>query len=281
MMMEASQERIVLCLHYDGTHFYGFQVQAARRTVQGELEAALHAVYASPIRVHPSGRTDTGVHALRQYVHFSQPALHKRRIPPNKLLHALNALLPPDVRVEYSRAVPHGFHARYSAESRTYCYFMRASNTSFAPWRGVFACVSPHTQWNVWMRDAQEFVGSWDFAHFCRGAQVLHKQGKSTVRIITRVSLVKEGEVIKFFIEAQGFLWNMVRTIVGMLMHRARLSTQAYEQLPSVSSILQSERRPPCSIMGRVAPAHGLYLYDVKYNDSYALPHKPVPPSEY
>ncbi len=277
-MTSDDNQCIVLCVNYDGTHFFGFQMQAACRTVQAEIEEALYVLYSCKVRVHPSGRTDTGVHALRQYMHFLQPSLSKSRIPPQRLSYALNALLPSDVRVEYSRAVDDDFHARYSAISRIYCYSMHVSHTVFSPWRTVVATVSPCIQWNLWMRDASEFVGMRDFARFCKGAQELQKQGKSTVRTVEGISLVQEGDTMKFFIEANGFLWHMVRAIVGMLMYRASLSDEAYAKLPSIRAIFQSDF---CNMRRRLAPAQGLYLYDVKYNKKYALPHNPVPPSQY
>lgn len=268
---------IVLCINYDGTHFSGFQIQPSVRTIQGELENALFSLYKVHIRIHSAGRTDAGVHALRQYVHFSLKEDCNISILPDKISYALNRFLPSDIRVEYSREIHSDFHARYSAESRSYCYIMHEGNVP-TTWRTCMVTLAFSICWDTWYRDALELIGKHDFSILCAKSDIMHKNNKSTIRIIKSISLVRYDNIVQFFIEANGFLWHMVRNIVGMLMYRASLSQEKYNTLPSVTTLLGQKKRIN-AIMGTVAPSHGLYLYDVRYNTTYGMLYNEIPVS--
>lgn len=244
--------------------------------MQGEIEKSLAALYKCPVRIHPSGRTDTGVHALRQYAHFS--VARGLAPPPERAADALNTLLPPDIRAQYSKAVDDDFHARFSAERRTYCYAFYPASRVPAPLRLVRAPSGEQVNWRRFLRDARQLVGRHDFANACTGAPLMKSREQSTVRTVRRVALVRGEDAVFFFIEADGFLWRMVRTLSGLLLRRALMSKAEYASRPGVRALLRDEKRSARDIVG-CAPACGLFLYDVRYNGRYGLPYVGVPSS--
>jgi tRNA pseudouridine38-40 synthase len=236
-------------VEYDGTDFYGFQVQAQGRTVQGEIERALEAITGEKTRVTGAGRTDRGVHAQGQVVSFQPTWQHEL----SDLHRALDAVLAADVAVLELGWARDGFHPRFSAASRHYRYTLLSQ-----PWRSP---LTRHRVWQLWpapdvapMTEASRcLLGTHDFAAFGRAPQ-----GDNTVRTVHRAQIQGQQPVITFDIEANAFLYRMVRSIVGMLVlvGWGRISTEEFEE------ILESRDR---SRIRQVAPAQGLCLMQVDY----------------
>ena len=247
-----------LTLQYDGTDYVGWQRQAAGTSIQGVLEDTLRPIEGGSVNVHGAGRTDAGVHALGQVCSFVLTA----GIEPRALLRALNAVLPPDIRVADAEVMPGGFHARFSSTGKIYDYRIVT---------GLFA--SPFVRRYVWhvrgrldtalMREASGgFVGTHDFAAFQGHGAVRH----TTVRTITRLEWSGDGgheQPLVMRIEGDGFLRHMVRNIAGTL-----VDVGLRRRPPSdVATILSTRSRPAA---GPTAPASGLVLRQVLYSDKMA-----------
>ena len=214
-------------------------------------------MYGMRVSVHSAGRTDAGVHACRQYVHYTIPSSSNAysSVPVQKLQHIIIRLLPRDIRIEYTRAMPNRFHARYDAISRSYCYAMYAAPHMPAPYAKTMTHVSRALNWRVFLQDAHAVVGKHDFSNFCVGVPIMHKNGKSTMRTVWAVSLVQEGQRMQFYIQAQGFLWRMVRCIVGTLIHRASMPHAAYAEAPPMTQLLSSHMsQRNNAVLGAIAP---------------------------
>jgi tRNA pseudouridine38-40 synthase len=240
-------------LEYDGTGFAGFQFQPGRRTVQGELEETLWRVTQERVRVAGAGRTDAGVHALGQVASFATGT----RLEPAELGRALNALLPPDVAVRRCLEVPEGFHARFSAQSREYFYWIinRPERPALQRER---ACHVPLPLSVVAMDEAcRLLVGTHDFASFSGAGR-----REKTVRTVIRAACRSEGEGVYVEVAADAFLPHMVRNIVGTLIW---LGTGKLD-LPAFARILAGGRR---SLAGPTAPPQGLYLARVNYGNEW------------
>lgn len=236
-------------IEYDGTDFFGFQVQAGRRTVQGEIERALERVTQAETRILGAGRTDRGVHAEGQIISF--PAAWRHSLP--DLQRALNAVLASDLVVLELGLAPQGFHPRYGARRRAYRYTILNR-----PWRSP---LERRTAWQVareldvgWMSEASDcLVGTHDFATFGRPPQ-----GQNTVRTVFRAEWTAAGSRFTFDIEADAFLYRMVRSIVGTLVQVGwqQVSPQEFQ------GILEAMDR---SLVKLVAPPEGLCLVRVDY----------------
>ena len=203
--------RIALGIEYDGSRFLGWQTQTGGGAVQDALEAALSAVADRPVGVTCAGRTDRGVHARGQVVHFETDAQR----PETAWVRGANALLPDSVAVLWSKPVDEGFHARYSALSRTYRYVL--VNRPVRP-----ALDARFTGWfhapldlEAMRAAAAHFVGEHDFTAF-RSSEC---QAKSPVRTLHRLDIAQSGERFEFTLSANAFLHHMVRNIVGTLVY--------------------------------------------------------------
>lgn len=249
--------RIALALEYDGSRFLGWQTQPGGGTVQDTLEAALATIAGEPIDVTCAGRTDRGVHALGQVVHFDTTAQR----PESAWVRGVNALLPDSVAVQWAQAVPPDFHARYGARERSYRYVLL--NRAVRP-----ALAARHAGWFHLPLDvaamraaARHLVGEHDFSAF-RSAEC---QAKSPVRTLLALDLEARGERIDFVLRANAFLHHMVRNIVGTLVYVGK-----GKHPPSwAGTVLASRDR------ARAAPtfaADGLYLEQVAYEPKWALP---------
>jgi len=246
-----------LTLAYDGTRFVGWQRQADGESIQGLLEEALAKFEKAPVTVHGAGRTDAGVHALGQVASASVTFTH----PTATLLRALNAELPPDIRIlEITDAAP-DFHARFSARSKTYRYQIRAGGPG-DPFTRAFVWQLPEPLNVAAMTDAAAaLVGRHDFAVFqSAGTEVV-----STVRTILRsgFSTTERPERSERFfvyeVTADGFLRHMVRAIVGTLVEVGR-------GWRSAESMAQLIGRGVRAQAGATAPPHGLFLVSVDYD---------------
>lgn len=238
--------KYLLTITYDGTNFAGFQKQKrGERTIQTELENALKILSKQDIAVVASGRTDAGVHAYNQVVHFECDEIKDF----NKFLHSLNGILPNDIKVKSIQ--PTQIHARFSAKKKTYLYKMYISDVDL-PLYDKMARIPTDCNIEAMKSAGKELVGEHDFANFCAsGSEV-----KSTIRKIYSIKWKQSGEYLEFYITGNGFLYKMVRNIIGSLIEvgKGRISLKEY---PTFAFGEFTKRH--------TAPANALFLYDVKY----------------
>ena len=240
-----------LILSYDGTDFQGWQTQPGYRTVQETLEAALMQLTGEArLRANASGRTDAGVHAAAQVVNFFS-ATH---VPFVKLLNAINAHLPDDVVVHSIEEVPAAFDANRDSLRKLYRYVIHDGRTP-SPFLRRYCCSSKvRLEAAAMARAAEPLKGRHDFHSF----ETEWPNRASSVRTITHLSVNRAGEYIWIDVEADGFLYNMVRTIAGTLLNIGR----GYWPEARMAEILTAEDRTEA---GPTAPAQGLFLMRVTY----------------
>jgi len=244
--------RIRLIVQYDGTNYVGWQLQENGVSVQQRLNEAILAVTGEEIQLHGSGRTDSGVHARAQVAHFDTNA----RMPANKFAIAMNMRLPRDIRVLYSEEAPEEFHARFSAKNKTYRYTLQ-----LGPHADVFCrdtALHIHTELNFdrMQAAAQDALGEHDFfAFMSAGSKLEH-----TVRTIFRSEWSQCGQFLYYDVSANGFLYNMVRILVGTMLEigSGKLPPDA------IARAINSKNR---SDAGPTAPPQGLSLMRVQYPD--------------
>jgi tRNA pseudouridine38-40 synthase len=243
--------RLKLIIAYDGATFAGWQSQSHRNTVQDDLERAFERVTGGAVRVHAAGRTDTGVHALAQCAHADVLKL----LPTDRWIRALNALLPPAIRVLRCRYVSKDFHARLSAKGKIYRY--RIWTAPILPpfeYRRAWHVARP-LDLTVIKATAKHFVGTHDFAGFAANRG---KPEKSTIRTINSVRIRQNGPCVTIESDGDGFLYKMVRLIVGALV-KCALGEMRIEE---VTARLNSGQVGSARF---AAPAEGLYLVRVRY----------------
>lgn len=242
-----------LTLSYDGTDFNGWQTQPGFRTVQETLEQVIAKVSGEPrVRANASGRTDAGVHAVAQVVNFFSAT----RLAPDVLLRAVNAHLPPDVAVNAAAEVPQAFDANRDAVRKTYRYVVHDGPVP-SPFLRRYCCQSRQRLDAAAMaRAAEPLRGRHDFRSF----ETEWPNRASSVRTITRLAINRFGDYVWIDVEADGFLYNMVRAIAGTLMNVGR----GYWPESQVEAVLRAEDRAQA---GPTAPAQGLFLMRVTYAD--------------
>ena len=242
--------RIAITVEYDGTKYCGWQIQPNGNTVQAELEKAVETVTGAKSSVTGSGRTDAGVHALGQVAHFDTDA----DIPPENFAPALNAVLPKDIKVRKSEEAADGFHARFSAKKKTYAYNFYVSDAQ-RPLKDRYAARVPYPlDLSLMEKAAGFFVGEHDFRCFFAS----NSSVKDTVRTIYSAKIEKDGENYVFTVCGNGFLYNMVRIMVGTLIEVGR----GKKTPQSVSEMLEKGDR---SLAGATMPPQGLTLLSVEY----------------
>jgi tRNA pseudouridine38-40 synthase len=246
--------RLKLILAYDGGPFAGWQSQANGNAIQDHLETAFERICSERIRVHGAGRTDAGVHAIAQCAHVELPA---RRYGTDRWVSALNGVLPPTIRIMRCQFVSDSFHARFAAKGKTYRY--RIWNADVLPplENGRAWHVRNPLDIGAMRTAAAHFWGKHDFASFAanRGAPVA-----DTIRSIQRISVRQAGPCLTIEVDGDGFLYKMVRLMVGTLV-RIGLGMAKPDE---IRSRLKSPRR--VISQGRnAAPAAGLFLLRVRY----------------
>jgi tRNA pseudouridine38-40 synthase len=249
--------RIAVGLEYDGTAYAGWQTQRSSPAIQSLVEGALSPVAAAPVSLICAGRTDAGVHACGQVAHFDTDA---RRSARGWILGA-NTSLPSDINLTWARPVPRHFHARYSAEARTYRYYVFNR-----PVRSALAARSA-----AWIRQPLDhermqsstaaLLGSHDFSAF-RSAE---SQGHSPIRRVEALSVERHGDFVLIEVTANAFLHHMVRNIAGLLIAIG----QGDKDPDWAKSVLASKDRTQA---GPTASAEGLYLWCVRYPRGFGLP---------
>ncbi|HVK07949.1 MAG TPA: tRNA pseudouridine(38-40) synthase TruA [Gemmataceae bacterium] len=242
-----------LTLAYDGTDFAGWQTQPGFRTVQETFELAVAAITGVRPNVVASGRTDSGVHAVGQVVNFHS----ETRLTPDALLRATNANLPDDVVVREAAEVPEAFNANKDAIRKRYRYVIRDHPVADPFLRKYYAVSRQRLDAAAMARAARVLVGTHDFHSF----ETEWPNRASSVRTITHLSVNRVGELIWIDVEADGFLYNMVRAIVGTLMNVGR----GFWPESKVAEVLAAEDRREA---GPTAPACGLFLMRVTYPEA-------------
>lgn len=249
--------RIALGVEYDGSNFHGWQIQDGVRTVQACLEQALSTVADHPVRVHCAGRTDAGVHATGQVVHFETDAVRTMR----SWVFGSNANMPHDINLLWAKEIPDGFHARFSAIGRHYRYEIINRMTRSALQRDHMVWYHYPLDEKLMQEAGQYLVGRHDFSSY----RALGCQAKSPVKTVHELQVVRQGDRVAIEIHANAFLHHMVRNIAGVLMTIGR------GQQPPVwaQKVLSYKDR---TLGGVTAKPQGLYLTQVDYPVEFELP---------
>lgn len=247
---EGSFQNIRLTLEFDGTEFNGWQTQESGRTVQREMERAIQKLTGESLRVTGCSRTDAGVHARNFIMNFYTAT----NIPPERLRFPLNAILPQDIRVKDSRAVPWAFHSRKDARAKTYVYRFVNGDTEPAIGRQYLTLVKGRLAEASMQETAALFCGTHDFRAFMS----LGSSAKTTVRTVYESSLSRTGCHFEFRVTGDGFLYNMVRIMAGTLMEVGLGSR-------STKEVAEALRCGDRLMAGKVAQAKGLILEAVYY----------------
>ncbi|HEY4600465.1 MAG TPA: tRNA pseudouridine(38-40) synthase TruA [Cerasibacillus sp.] len=246
--------KVKCIVSYDGTNFSGFQVQPLKRTVQGEIEKALKRIHKGQgIRIYPSGRTDRGVHAIRQTIHYDTPI----KMNEDSWKKALNALLPEDVYVKEAQIASSSFHARFSAIEKEYRYIV-LNDKEPNLFRRHYVYQFPYALDIDKMQEACQYLeGEHDFTAFS-SAKSTAKGSK--VRTLYEASCIQKGSEIMFVFRGNGFLYHMVRILVGTLLEVG----QGKREPVNIKGLLEQQDRQQS---GKTAPPQGLYLWNVTYSD--------------
>ncbi|MFE8069745.1 tRNA pseudouridine(38-40) synthase TruA [Marinobacteraceae bacterium S3BR75-40.1] len=263
--LEIGAGRVVLVIEYDGTRFKGWQDQHKPkvRTVQGQLQQAVEKVANQEVELVCAGRTDAGVHASYQVVHFDAEVTR----PLRSWILGINTALPDDITVHWAGNAPADFHARFSATARRYRYVIFNHIVRPALYRFNVTWHHPPLDAALMHEAAQCLVGEHDFSAF-RAAGC---QSRSPFRYLSRIDVLREGPFVVIDVEANAFLHHMVRNIAGSLMAIG----SGKEPVEWLEHALQSRDR---RVAGITAPAAGLYLVDVRYPEEKSVPRPQVGP---
>lgn len=237
--------RILLQLTYNGANFQGFQIQNEGRTVQYELERILKRMHRDFVRIHPSSRTDKGVHALMQYVHFDTPL----NIPLDKWQHVFNSALPNDIYVTKVMRISEDYHSRYDCVGKAYTYRVYQAPHRNVLNNGIKTYYPKPLNLERMQEAAQYFLGTHDFTSFCSAKTEI----KNKERTIYDFTVTKTEDGYDFHVVGSGFLYNMVRIMVQYLLDVGEGKKEGHH-IPDI--IKQQDRR----LVGKTAPAEGLYL---------------------
>ncbi|MDP9065385.1 MAG: tRNA pseudouridine(38-40) synthase TruA [Pseudomonadota bacterium] len=249
--------RVAAVVEYDGTSFAGWQLQAHALSVQGAVEQAIGFVASHPVVVICAGRTDAGVHAAGQVIHFDTRVA---RTPRAWVLGA-NTRLPPSIALQWAGEVSSGFHARHAAIRRIYRYYIMNRSARSALHRQRSAWIHRRVDAAAMHLAAQVLIGEHDFSAF----RSVECQSKTPLRRIERISVTRTGDRVCLEIEANAYLHHMVRNIVGTL-----LAVQDHaDPAAAMTRVLHGLNRRAAGV---TAPAAGLYLWRVEYPAAYGIP---------
>lgn len=240
--------RYRITLSYDGSDFCGWQSQPSGNSVQDAVECAVEKLSGERTRVIGSGRTDAGVHAIAQAAHFDI----EKEYPPKTIIGALNAYLPKTVRVTAAEVADEKFDALRSVKKKTYMYLMYCGDAF--PLVADRAAAVGEVDVGAMSKAAAALVGTHDFATFMAAGG----GAKTSTRTVYNAHVERDGEFVKFFITANGFLYNMVRIITAQLIKAGR------GEAVDISALIAAHDR---SAAKDIAPAYGLYLYKVEYEN--------------
>ena len=252
------QSRVALGIEYDGSEYYGFQKQkSTEQTIQGNLENSISKVANHSIKTFCSGRTDAGVHAFMQVVHFDTESRRSTR----EWVRGINSYLPHDIKVLWSKELDETFHARYSATHRSYLYRILNNQTPSALWSKRSLFVPQKLDVRAMRAATKYLIGEHDFSSF-RGSGC---QSNSPVRSIEDIKITKKNNFITFELRANAFLLHMVRIIIGTLLMVGKKEIKPVE----MKNILNEKDR---RIAGKTVSSSGLYFLGPKYPAKYHLP---------
>lgn len=243
-------QRIKMIIEYDGSGYHGFQVQNNAHTIQAEIEESISRLNGKKTSILFAGRTDAGVHALGQVVAFDSES----SIPPDKWQFALNSFLPPDIRVLKSMAAQSDFHPRFNALHKRYRYLIYRRRAGAVMFRNTALITDERLDLEAMSQACTMVQGAHDFRSFCASGS----SAKTFERTVYQCGLKESGPFLQLEIQADGFLYNMVRIIVGTVLNIGRGTYPA----PTMKEIIDSRDR---SQAGPTAPPQGLYLMHVTY----------------
>ncbi len=256
-------KRIAMCLRYDGSKYHGWQVQKSLITVQQVVERAISFVAAHPVHTYCSGRTDAGVHATSQIIHFETESVRSD----HAWVFGANSNLPADVSVVWAKEVDQDFHARFSAVARRYRYILYNHETRPGILRNSVGWWYRPLDEQIMHQAAQYLLGEHDFSSF-RGAGC---QSKSPVRTIHQLDVRRVRQMVILEVQANAFLLHMVRNLAGVL-----VAIGSGDKPPEwASEVLAAKDRRRAGVT--ISPA-GLYLVEVDYPSGAELPRVPIGP---
>jgi tRNA pseudouridine38-40 synthase len=240
-----------MIIEYDGTRYCGWQRQVGQISIQQLLEESIGAITQENVRVIGSGRTDAGVHAISQVANFKT----RTTLAERSILSGINSVLPGDIVVKDIAEVHESFHATHDAKSKVYFYRIFNGTVRSALHRQYAWFIRTSLDVDLMKKGALLFLGRHDFSSFCAtGCDVL-----SHIRTIKEIEIAQDDhDMIRIVVEADGFLRYMVRNIVGMLVDVGKEKRRVNE----ISAVIEAKDRKQA---GMTAPAHGLFLKEVKY----------------
>ena len=245
-------KNILICFAYKGTNYSGFQKQPNKATIQSVLEESLSHVLKEDIKITASGRTDAKVHALKQYANF----YCENSINVNKIPFAVNSFLPLDIRVFTAKEINENFNARKSAKTKTYMYVFCKDKIINPLYYDMIAPLKYEVNLNIIKQCVKLICGTHNFKAFCSSSA----SSTNFIRTIYEFNVEEKDKYLIFKITGNGFLYNMVRIIVGTIIDisRGKLDISCIEKMFETGNRQYG---------GQTARACGLYLYDVKYNE--------------
>ncbi len=250
--------KIVLGVEYNGHNYCGWQKQMIPDTIQAKLETALSIVADSPVETYCAGRTDAGVHATQQVVHFETNVQRDN----HSWVFGGNSHLSKDISITWAKSIDDDFHARFSAKSRTYQYLILNRRARPGVWNGKVTWECRDLELSRMKKAAQCLIGEHDFTSF----RAVACQAKTPVRTIHELLIQQSEQWFLITVRANAFLHHMVRNIAGVLMTIG----MGKEDINWAEEVLYAKDR---TAGGVTAAPDGLYLVDVSYPDKYAIPH--------
>ncbi|EHJ07552.1 tRNA pseudouridine(38-40) synthase TruA [Staphylococcus simiae] len=245
--------RILVEITYNGSNFLGFQIQQQGRTVQQQFEKILQRMHKRHVRIHPSSRTDRGVHAVQQYFHFDT----ELNIATSQWQYAMNSALPNDIYVTKVSVVDEQFHCRYDCLGKRYRYkvYQAAHRNPFQS--GLKTYIPDTLDLDKMNEAAKQFIGTHDFTGFCSQKTEV----ESKVRTLYQSEIVQTEEGFDYIVTGSGFLYNMVRVLVAFLIEVGK----GKKHVEDVPKLLESRNRNNVPF---TAPAEGLYLEHIYFEDN-------------
>ncbi len=241
---------LLIEISYDGSGYHGWQIQKNAVTVQQVFQKAVEKVFGGQTDIKGCSRTDSGVHAYSYFVSLKT----EQNIPAERIPAALNTYLPKDIAVLSCTEVDYDFHARYSVKSKEYIYKLyngKIRNPFYNKYAYHYRFPVNEEYLN---NEAKSFIGTYDFSGFCSA----HSGVEDTVRTVYNFDVFRKGDMVYFKVEADGFLYNMVRIMVGTLL----FVNEGKIKQGTLKGIIESKNR---KLAGKTAPAEGLYLNKVNY----------------
>ena len=239
-------------MSYDGTAYHGFQRQENALAIQQVIEETIESIIGEKTIIYGCSRTDTGVHANEYCFNF----LHNNSITPNGLVRSLNSLLPDDIAIKSCKEVDEGFHARYHCKGKEYKYLIHNSSIKDPFLKDRAYRYVRHIDEELLNNVAQNFAGMHDFKSLCSSGS----SSINTVRTIHSIDITRNGDLVTLTVSGDGFLYNMVRIIVGTLI----FVNEGKIKPSQISQIIEGKDR---KLAGKTAPACGLYLNRVFYDN--------------